>query len=945
MAARDLKSPLDTWDIYSVITELDEEPIARIACPKTPSTIRYQRSCPDCKLSHLPKRIVCCVDGTFMGSDGPKGEEQGNASNIFRIWMSVKQGEVRDKDGSKRFQIRKYFKGLGNSLGIVPRLHAGITGSGYEELIFNVYKFCALNCCPSQDEIFLFGYSRGAYIVRAVSALFYHLRTVDPKSDDFEELYKYSLNFYRNSKVEEKRKFHRHEAYHHMSSNTLPPTSIKFVGVFDTVKASDNSGLYDISQTPNVAHVRHALAILEQRKSYSPEKYVDLKKSITEDTPGPLKQTCIESWFMGTHSNLGGALAEDGLSLWPLQFILSEAENCGLVLGFQPIPSLHIQNPLEYVMPGINAFGSEDDSSIDSIIGEKHPRDGILQMTQSIPYRNGLSVNIWDLTDVFTSLPGFSPLVNVEGMTISKSERTITGLYDKECSVDTIIHPSVYYHDDCTPLGLDYISSLKDGGHCIRDYSVNLGVPWNELFWNKPFYAEADLTLVNPRVLVCGSHGSSKSTIINVVADETIAKENSSMESTDHNIMKELRSKKCEFVFHDSQGWDNGSNKPYLAVDRFLENRRNQPLFTEQLHCIWYCIEGFQSRINTIDKEFFKNIDPKGITIILVFTKCDRLVEDSYKEAIDRYEKENKCPNTIDPHFVPMGLQLKIQKYRDANYENKKSILYKNVTKAIGQEFPCVFVSNSRRFKPHTQEIGKLVQFTEDSRKSSTLYQIHRQALKSHIDEGLRRACEAAGLIMTPRLFLFDESWGKLWDEFKASVPTFFELELEERTVFGSVSQLFGTITSRTRRKKLRELCALPSHSISDEFLAALQLSFHVGMWLPLFTIFGNLGEGIDAVSTFATFFTRREMLSRLALIIMVHERMARFGSPTITPEMEARAWITTLRWYPDIRNQVKGFFEFGSSKSSAEILFAVVNSFSPVDHDWHADSEFDLCS
>lgn len=69
--------------------------------------------CPDCAVAHIPRRIVCCVDGTWMEPDGMAGfladSFRGNASNVFRIWCSVKEGVVKDADGKSWQQVTSPF--------------------------------------------------------------------------------------------------------------------------------------------------------------------------------------------------------------------------------------------------------------------------------------------------------------------------------------------------------------------------------------------------------------------------------------------------------------------------------------------------------------------------------------------------------------------------------------------------------------------------------------------------------------------------------------------------------------------------------------------------------------------------------------------------------------------------------------------------------------------
>ena len=170
------------------------------------------------------------------------------------------------------------------------------------------------------------------------------------------------------------------------TENTKKSPIIKFTGLFDTVKALDDRGLYDISQTENNHHVRHALAILEARKNFKPEKYENTT-GVRLPTEGRNRKTCVEAWFLGSHGDLGGSCKQDGLSLWPLQWILSEACEYGLVLGFQARPEMQVEDPETYTMPK-----------------GKGPH--------RIPFKNGANIKMWNLVEQFL-VDGFQPMVNM----------------------------------------------------------------------------------------------------------------------------------------------------------------------------------------------------------------------------------------------------------------------------------------------------------------------------------------------------------------------------------------------------------------------------------------------------------------------------------------------------------------------------------------------------
>jgi hypothetical protein len=112
------------------------------------------------------------------------------------------------------------------------------------------------------------------------------------------------------------------------------------------VKAVNDSNLNDIGLMDTVCNVRHALALFERRKPVAVERF-DLP-----DIEGMIdgEHSFQEAWFAGTHGNLGGACEEDGLALWPLQWVLTEAQKFGLVCEFKGDAS-NISDPAEVIFP------------------------------------------------------------------------------------------------------------------------------------------------------------------------------------------------------------------------------------------------------------------------------------------------------------------------------------------------------------------------------------------------------------------------------------------------------------------------------------------------------------------------------------------------------------------------------------------------------------------
>jgi hypothetical protein len=73
-------------------------------------------------------------------------------------------------------------------------------------------------------------------------------------------------------------------------------------------------------------------------------------------------RSALEAWFLGSHSDIGGATDADGLALYPLQWMLSDSQDLGLILEFkQPSRPLNLMdNPLDLVFPVNSTTGVPD---------------------------------------------------------------------------------------------------------------------------------------------------------------------------------------------------------------------------------------------------------------------------------------------------------------------------------------------------------------------------------------------------------------------------------------------------------------------------------------------------------------------------------------------------------------------------------------------------------
>ncbi len=248
------------------------------------------------------KKLIVCCDGTW--------NEPGDDTNVVKMFRALLPS---DADG--HVQVVYYDAGVGSGALPGEKLLAGVTGYGISRNIQEAYRFIANNY-ESDTRIYCFGFSRGAYTVRALGGLvrFAGLLT----KTDLEKLpWVYAL--YRTHPDE--RPHHRHyrqveEILSRVREAGRNP-SIYFMGVWDTVGALGVPtpllgeisrkwwvGFFDVS-ADNIDYAYHAIAIDERRGPFKPSIWSNAWSGCRE-----LKQV----WFPGVHANVGGGYADSGLS-------------------------------------------------------------------------------------------------------------------------------------------------------------------------------------------------------------------------------------------------------------------------------------------------------------------------------------------------------------------------------------------------------------------------------------------------------------------------------------------------------------------------------------------------------------------------------------------------------------------------------------------------------
>lgn len=279
------------------------------------------------------KRLIVCCDGTWQQLASPY------PSNVVKLAQSVKPIA---SDGVP--QIVFYDEGIGTDNN---KLLGGATGLGIDQNIQDAYRFLCLNYVPG-DEIYLFGFSRGAYTVRSLAGMIYCSGLLErPHINRAPEAYE----LYRNRNVKPKDKVS--VDYRNAYGDRVP---ITLLGCFDTVGALGIPGIagfsklqeqlnkrysfHDTTLSKVIQNALHAVAIDENRESFS---VTPMKKH-----PEAESQRVVQVWFPGVHGCIGGGREEySGLSDAVLQWMLDSTRDLGLGLEFDPsvIPTGINPNP------------------------------------------------------------------------------------------------------------------------------------------------------------------------------------------------------------------------------------------------------------------------------------------------------------------------------------------------------------------------------------------------------------------------------------------------------------------------------------------------------------------------------------------------------------------------------------------------------------------------
>jgi hypothetical protein len=325
--------------------------------------------------------LVVCCDGTWQNA--------GDRTNVFRLHRALDLPPDRTR----------YLQGVGNG-GLLDRVRGGITGAGIDRDLYAAYRFLVEEFRPD-DRISLFGFSRGAYLVRSLAGMVGTVGIVDRAALEGEALQAAvaaAYGRYKTHKADVKaaRRAGRtrpgpatDEALPLVYDPRSPDVPVAFVGVWDTVgalgipsylgipdvlRSRDRYEFLDVVLDPRIPHARHAVSLDEVRGPFRP--------TLWDESAASAGQDIVQTWFPGDHRDVGGGRDDTRLSDGALQWMVEQTRAAiGLPIsdpGVHPDP----------VRGALHGFGQGLFGAVEEAVLQPRPRaTPLVDHTRPLPDR------------------------------------------------------------------------------------------------------------------------------------------------------------------------------------------------------------------------------------------------------------------------------------------------------------------------------------------------------------------------------------------------------------------------------------------------------------------------------------------------------------------------------------------------------------------------------
>lgn len=336
----------------------------------------------------MSKRIIFCADGTW---DDPQ-----NATNVYTLFKAV----------TTTFdQVPYYDDGVGSDGTPLQKIAGGAFGEGLFQKIKDGYTKIA-QVYDEGDDIFIFGFSRGAFTARSLAGMIAICGL--PSGNLDADMVNDAFAAYRTPGLR--------AAF--QTKYGLYDAKIKMVGVWDTVGSLGipaifggvdpiQYGFLDTSLHPDVLNACQALAIDERRQEFPPTLW-------TPPSPPLPGQALEQVWFSGVHCDVGGGYPETGLSDITLGWMMGKALSLGLEVDpavWAQYSSLDATYPLDQIHESWSPlwlFPKSRAISPDSTLGNSvviRCEYGVNYQPQNLTLNNKVPAATYQIEQVVTPAP------------------------------------------------------------------------------------------------------------------------------------------------------------------------------------------------------------------------------------------------------------------------------------------------------------------------------------------------------------------------------------------------------------------------------------------------------------------------------------------------------------------------------------------------------------
>jgi uncharacterized protein (DUF2235 family) len=336
------------------------------------------------------KNIVICCDGTG-------NEISENISNVLKLYRTLRKTEkttprqmVFYDPGVGTLARQNAWKKLVQDASAIFGL---ATGYGLDDNVLKSYEFIVDNYTEG-DEIYLFGFSRGAYTVRVLAGLIHKVGLIAKEQIN---LAGPGLTAYKQFSSDNRQPDGGLDLRQFTDGGAVDPDdpeqhvtaadqaaqfarilsarwpTIKFVGVWDTVASvivprpdrfylPSLQVLAFVHRNPSIEIFRQAISIDERRRLFRLQPWEEGEKfwpSRFAPKDKWKEQDSLQVWFAGVHADIGGGYPEvqSALSKYPLLWMIGEAAKCGLAVNTGTVNRLgwgrkRKNSPFDYVRPG-----------------------------------------------------------------------------------------------------------------------------------------------------------------------------------------------------------------------------------------------------------------------------------------------------------------------------------------------------------------------------------------------------------------------------------------------------------------------------------------------------------------------------------------------------------------------------------------------------------------